>query len=289
MFGSPVRRRRLMTALLSALLAGGMALPARADDGPLPEPCKLHPVHLVNPGCAPALVDGTLPYEHVYPDLVPDVTEVFVTAFPIFDPETRTTTRDLRLNFDTWSQNLGTVPLDLLTDDPTNQENPTVSQCLAWTERRLCRERRTVGGFVAHPTHGHIHFDGFATYELRSLLADDTPDYSAGGLLRTSEKVSFCLVDLRKVRNDADPVGTYMSCDGLREGISPGWADIYGSHLDGQDFPIEGLADGEYGLVVTLNPEGNVFESDRTNNRMVAIVELSQGGLVARLVSKSVS
>jgi hypothetical protein len=280
-------RRFAVVGLCSALAWGPWGV-ADADDGLVPDSCKPHPTHVVNPGCVPAVVEDAQSYSRTYPDLVPDVTQVYVGWDFTFDPETGTFTQtNPKIHFDTWSKNLGPVPLDLVSDDLTAQESASVSQCLAWRPDYVCRERQTVGGFVAHPEHGHIHFEGFASYELRRLLADGTPDYSTAGLVDTSDKVSFCLIDLEQVRADAVPVPTYLFCDGKREGISPGWADIYGAFLEGQQFPVAGMADGSYALVITMNPMGNVFESDHTNNRVAATIELSGGGTMARLLSKS--
>ena len=42
--------------------------------------------------------------------------------------------------------------------------------------------------FAGHATHNHWHFDEFAKYELRNA--------STGALVASSDKVSFCLLDL---------------------------------------------------------------------------------------------
>ena len=51
---------------------------------------------------------------------------------------------------------------------------------------------RNAGTFVYHPTHGHIHFDGFAQYQLRERPADN----SVGPVVASSRKTSFCLIDV---------------------------------------------------------------------------------------------
>lgn len=239
------------------------------------------------------VIESAAPYERTYPDLVPDVTETYVRYIAIgYDEPTNTWTYGPpELAFDTLAKNFGTVAVDIQSDDFTNQTNPNALQCVAWTGP-VCREREQVGGFEIHPGHGHIHFNDFAKYELRRLLPGGAPDYSASGLIAISDKVSFCLVDLMKTRDDAPPVGTYTTCSALREGISPGWADIYGSQLEGQQMSLAGLSDGQYALVITMNYSGNLYESDRSNNRVAVTVQLENlSGLsgTATIVGRSYS
>lgn len=276
-------RRRWITGSLCIALLLGPWVGARADDGPLPEPCKPHPTHVVNPGCVSALtelangvVDEALSHDTTYPDLVPNVTDVSIFHEFRWDPATETFTEGPpRFHFDTYAQNLGTVPLDLAADDPTNTAGSTVSQCVSWKPPYVCRERAQVGGFEWHDEHTHYHYLDFAYYQLRTLTADGSPDWSASGLVGTSDKVSFCLLDSQQVSPDAVPVPTYLTCNPLHQGISPGWSDIYNSGLPGQSMSLAGLPEGRYALVVALNPAGHVRETDSTNNRVVVIVEVS--------------
>lgn len=260
---------------VAVVLAIGLTLPAHAEDEPVPEPVK-------------GTVEDVLTPSLTYPDLVPNVTEVFVFRPAVgFDPETGTFIYGPpELSFDTWSQNLGTVPLDLVSDDPTNVSNPTVSQCVSWSPDLVCRERRQVGGFELHPTHGHFHFQNFARYELRRVQRNGSVNYRPRGLLAVSDKVSFCLIDSVQVRDDARPVPTYVLCTGTREGISAGWADIYTSDLPGQQLPLEGLADGRYAVVVSMDTADSVWESDDGNNTVEVIIELSNGATEIAVVER---
>lgn len=278
-------RRRLIGALACGFLAFGPWIPAGAGPRilaePLPGSCKTHPNKVVTPGCVPALaetvggaIEEALTYEHTYPDLVPNVTETYVNAEFTFDEPSGTfVLGPPKLFFDTVAQNLGEVAVDIESDDPANQQNPTASQCVAWTEL-FCRERRPAGAFEIHPDHGHIHFLDFAKYELRKLHEGGTVDFSESGLVAISDKVSFCLIDLMKVRDDALPAGTYNTCSDVREGISPGWADVYGAALEGQQFPLEGVQEGTYAIVIAMNYTGGLLETDYSNNRVAVTVEL---------------
>ena len=214
--------------------------------------------------------------EETFPDLVPNVTEVYVYRTSVLDPVTNTfVLGPNELSFDTWSQNLGTVALDLVADDPTDFMNTTVSQCVRWPAPAVCEERRQVGGFAWHDEHTHFHYQDFGAYELRRMGSGGTIDYSAAGLVDTSDKVSFCLLDSERVDTSADPAPTYVFCTPARQGISPGWTDIYTSDLDGQQFSLAGLTDGRYAIVVTQDYNNTIYESDDTNNRVEVIIDLT--------------
>lgn len=288
----PRRGTLVALAILSLGLLSLPSAPATAQASPLVDPCKTHPKHVVNPGCVPTLVEraGTLVeevagYDITYPDLVPNVTEVLIWRPWIWDPENQTITFGAPvLAFDTHAQNLGEVPVDLLTDDVTNRAGSTVSQCVAWTTNYGCRERVQVGGFSWHDEHSHFHYNDFADYEFRSLLSDGTPDYSDAGLIDISEKVSFCLMDSERVRDEA-LLWRYTQCDATNQGISAGWADVYGWTLPGQDFPLTGLPDGRYAIVVDMNTAGHLHETAYDNNRVEIIVDVTTDPDSAVIVS----
>ena len=224
-------------------------------------------------------LDPVLGSEETYPDLVPDVTTVWGYRPYVLDPTTNTfVPGPPAIAFDTWSQNLGTVALDLIADDPADFMSTTVSQCVKWLAPNVCRERRQVGGFAWHAEHSHFHYQDFATYELRRVRRDGQVDYGKRGLLDKSDKVSFCLLDSVRVRDDAVPAPTYLGCTPAREGISPGWADIYDMGLEGQQLSLEGLPDGRYAIVVTQDYNNTLFESDDTNNRVEVIFDVRDTG-----------
>jgi hypothetical protein len=214
------------------------------------------------------------------PDLSPNVTEVYIDYQSVeLDQETgQWNTSGPMLEFDTWAQNLGKVPVELQADDPGNLAGSSVSQCVSWTTNLVCRQRQTVGGFVWHDAHVHYHFEDFASYELRALLPDGEPDFSDSGLLATSPKVSFCLEDSTKVSDDAPVAPRYTTCNPVQEGISPGWTDIYPSGIEGQTLSLDRLTDGRYALVITLNPAQHLYETNPTNNRVVATLAISHLG-----------
>lgn len=285
-------RRSLRLALALTAAATTMAVPvnAGATEPEVPGSCKLHHNKVVNPGCVPALSEEVTGYEITYPDLVPNVKDIAVSRPIFWDPETTTVANGPpELAFDTHAQNFGTVPVDLLTDDATDRAGSTVSQCIAWTTDFVCRERRQVGGFIWHNEHSHFHFQDFGHYELRRTLADGTTDYSAAGLVDVSEKVSFCLMDSDTAREDAFPVARYRQCDAINQGVSPGWTDIYGSFLPGQQFPLTGVPDGRYVLVIDMDTADHVYESDESNNRLELTFDVTTSPDSVVIVSRAYS
>jgi Lysyl oxidase len=281
------RRRTPITIVVLAVAAFGLAAPpghADEDDGSVPGSCRLHPTHVVNPGCVPALAEDVREPGITLPNLSPDVRTVAVQRPWILDEETQTYFQGSRvLAFDSWVQNLGDVPLELVADDP---QNPTTAlQCVSWTGH-VCREKRVVGEYVWHEEHAHFHFTDFADYQLRKLTPEGRPDYSADGLLAISEKVSFCLVDgsLIDVLDPAPPF--YLSCGPTLQGVSPKWADVYGTGTQGQNLPIEEFGDGRYALIVTMDYANRLYESDDTDNVVELTVEVSGDMTQATIVDK---
>jgi hypothetical protein len=284
------RRRGLVVGIAVVTAVFGMAAAGHAeeDDGVVPDSCKLHPRHVVNPGCVPALESEVVGPTAGLPNVVPDVQSVAVyrTFVPGPDPNTFVE-GDLVLGFDGWVQNLGEAPLEILADDPDNPS--TAEQCTSWTLSYLCEDRHEVGEYAWHEPHSHYHFQDFADYQLRRLGLDGRPDYSDAGLLARSEKVSFCLVDSTLV-DTLDPAPPlFLTCGPDRQGVSPGWADIYDVGTPGQELPIEGLPDGRYALVVSMDHPNRIAETDDTDNTLEVIVELSGNGTEAAIVDKRLS
>lgn len=132
-----------------------------------------------------------------------------------------------------------------------------------------------------HAAHGHWHWDGFARYEIFSLLPYGRPHR----LEATSGKVSYCMRDNARVdpewiaehvdREFAVGRGLYGNCGWQRQGISVGWLDIYTWNLPGQDIDVSHLSDGLYMLKSTANPEGILREMDHDNNASAAYFYLA--------------
>jgi hypothetical protein len=134
-------------------------------------------------------------------------------------------------------------------------------------------EDRLAGAFVFHPTHGHIHFEGFTRYNLRTVLPND----GVGEVVASAEKVSFCLLDLDGC--DTPIIGApersrYPSC-GTVQGISVGWADVYEEGLPDQWIDVTGVPYGEYWLEVVADPDNHLLELDESNNAARILIDYS--------------
>lgn len=122
-------------------------------------------------------------------------------------------------------------------------------------------ETDVIGCFVYHAIHGHWHFLNYARYRLLTL---------DGHHLRAHSKVGFCMLD--SLRVDPSLPGysdtrSYTGCPDLGlQGISVGWADIYGMDTPGQFIPIGGVPDGTYCLVGRADPDNRILETDDANN-----------------------
>jgi Lysyl oxidase len=119
-----------------------------------------------------------------------------------------------------------------------------------------------VGCMIFHeaPGHNHYHFEDFAQYELYRV--------GNGALKETSDKVSFCVVDILNPYADLpgapeSPYYQFATC--LEEtgmhGISVGWADIYNSGTAGQEFEVTDLKKpGRFCLVARTDPADRLEE-----------------------------
>ncbi len=130
---------------------------------------------------------------------------------------------------------------------------------------------RKVGSMEWDPRnhHHHWHFRDFAKYEL--LDADQET-------VVRSKKEAFCLaatdaVDYTVEGADWNPYYTDLEtqCGGysslaVREVLSSGSGDTYQQYRPGQSFRLTDLDPGIYFIATTANPDGNLVETDETNN-----------------------
>ncbi len=105
--------------------------------------------------------------------------------------------------------------------------------------------------YVFSNCHGHYHLRNFNDYKL----------YDCRGRVRTGLKQAFCLMDVER-RGGTSP-RLYTCSD---QGVSAGWADVYGAGLDCQWIDITGLVDGEYVLEARTNQSGIVREDSYGDN-----------------------
>lgn len=201
------------------------------------------------------------------------------------------------LIFDTMVSNQGAGPLEIdpRTEDCDHDGNsgndrsayqiiytdPDRDGSFARSSSSSSAPARYAGCLIYHQKHRHWHYDGLMVYELTSLADGETV---------RAAKMGFCLLDMlplealdRRDRRTAwhepfydgsDPGSDVLPChrDAL-QGLSPGWADLYGSDTPGQRFDITDLGSKSYCLSYVVNDNGALIEESDTNNRAsVAIV-----------------
>ncbi len=109
------------------------------------------------------------------------------------------------------------------------------------------------GIFVWSPCHMHHHVAGYADYELL--------DASSTVVVR-GRKQAFCLEDDEQV----EPLGPSHGYHCTLQGISPGWADVYGNGIPCQWIDITNVAPGTYTLHVAIDATGVLPDADPSNN-----------------------
>jgi Secretion system C-terminal sorting domain/Ig-like domain CHU_C associated/Lysyl oxidase len=152
----------------------------------------------------------------------------------------------------------------------------------------MVRTERWAGSMTYHPTHGHAHFDDWGVYKLRSIDPNE-PDPRRWPIIGNGAKLGFCLMDygdcasgtyngscvdgggtviLNNIPNKGLGGGRY-NCSPTTQGISVGWLDVYGYHLDGMQIPLPpGICNGNYAIVVEVDPRNFLLETDKADNVM---------------------
>ncbi len=173
------------------------------------------------------------------------------------------------LRISTATPNSGTGPLELHGSSTT----PGVSQRIfrndgTWWERYA-------GTFTFHAGHQHLHFDNWLNFHLRSNLLND----AVGDIIVSGDKTSFAIIDLTPYNlalPGAPASGHYGG--GLVQGLSVGWADVYGANLTDQWIDVTDVPAGRYWLEAIVDPENSILESDESNNASRILIDLNVGG-----------
>ena len=208
------------------------------------------------------LANGSVWAQQLKPDLVPlaDVGNNWVYGWYL---DQSTDPNKVLLRLSTTVANLGDGPLEMWGGNTIGSQQEVFQRIY---DSNGGYSDSLAGFFVYHATHGHIHFEGFAYYFLREVTAGGgVGDTVAGG-----EKVSFCLLNVTQV--DANLTNSTLahgrggnSCGSI-QGISVGYADVYGASLPDQWIDVTNVPSGTYWLEVVADPENRVEEVDDTNN-----------------------
>ena len=136
---------------------------------------------------------------------------------------------------------------------------------------------REAGTVTYSQSHGHLHFDGILGYALYGFdLTNQTrlKQVATGGKLGYGPAPEALVHDGRRL---AAPWDLEAPCDGMSGpvGLNAGWYDYYLWWRTSQYIDIPDIQDGVYELEATFNPEGNILESDASNNSGSVVLRLN--------------
>jgi len=128
------------------------------------------------------------------------------------------------------------------------------------------------GTFTFHPGHGHLHFDNWLNFRLREVLSGN----GVGNVVIAGQKTSFAIIDLEIYNRSlpGHPAEAHYTSD-LVQGMSVGWADVYGATLPDQWIDITGVAPSRYWLEADVDPDNRIIESNESNNVVRILIDLS--------------
>jgi Secretion system C-terminal sorting domain/Lysyl oxidase/Ig-like domain CHU_C associated len=154
---------------------------------------------------------------------------------------------------------------------------------------------RFAGSMTYHPSHSHYHVND---WEIMTIRIRDTAEVDPlkWPIVGTGNKVGFCIEDYQDCSTAfghcKDSLGNTLGTSsfvnsghgggnygcGLKfQGITVGYTDIYWETLDGQWIYIApGTCNGQYYVVIHVDPHNFFIESNEQNNVMVAPITLSQ-------------
>jgi hypothetical protein len=174
------------------------------------------------------------------------------------------------LFFTTTSWNSGNGPLELIAGQVDSRaKKQKVYQRVYYNDGTYYDH--LAGDFVWHKLHNHFHFEQYALYTLQPV---DAP----GASQRTSQKTTFCVTDSTPIDTNltgAPSSAVYSTCGNIKQGMSVGWADIYGSFLAGQSINVTGLPDGRYNLIIEVDPQTHLLEVTNSDNVSCVVLDLS--------------
>eukprot|EP00051_Salpingoeca_urceolata_P030603 m.9223 g.9223 ORF g.9223 m.9223 type:complete len:445 (+) comp3437_c0_seq1:263-1597(+) len=125
------------------------------------------------------------------------------------------------------------------------------------------------GIFEYSMCHGHYHALEVATYQLQAK--------NSYNVIARGHKQSFCLRDDRPYGGSGNsPTGYTCS----NQGISAGWSDVYYASLSCQWIDVTDVADGEYRLLVTVDPNNFLGDPNPSNN-VADVPIVIKGGAVS--------
>lgn len=205
-------------------------------------------------------------------DLLPDI---IIRQSDLYDNDIITSGGQRLLRLSNATPNIGAGKLYVYGGQTYPDGTQDVIQRIYRTDGSF--SERLSGKFVYHPGHGHIHFENWCQYNLRTILPGD----GVGPIVAQGAKTSFCILDLGVHDSSLPgfpPGGQFRSCGSTIQGLSVGWLDIYSKTLSGQNIVITGVPAGQYWLESVADPANNVLESNEDNNATRIKVTIPSGG-----------
>jgi hypothetical protein len=158
------------------------------------------------------------------------------------------------------------------------------------------------GSMTYHPSHGHNHVNDWAVMTLRIQTNDPSP--LNWPIVGHGAKIGFCLMDYGQcgtagstydghcrddntvylggntMLNASFPNwnlgGGNYNCSVVEQGISSGWTDVYGKHLDGMWINVpSNTCNGNYYIVMEVDKNNNFQEENENNNYTAVPVTLT--------------
>lgn len=233
----------------------------------------------------------TVPASHLrqYPDgdpvtartplVLPDERRVMPDIAPLAPYDLRLGTESGRtvIRFTGSFWNGGMQPFDLRTDpgqaSGVQETTEDVYQQVAAEDGTV--RRKFVGTFVFHPAHDHHHYDDFAEYIIQPVRLDSGEPLFAARSYR--HKTTFCFRDDERFAGElqAVEVPVFTACDGTRQGLSPGWVDVYPYTLPDQYVDVHDLPPGIYALSFHVDPNRRFIEASTDNNIGTTFISLN--------------
>ena len=226
---------------------------------------------------------------------------------------------DGRLRISVSTPNIGHGPLEVRATstyicgtDTINGTAPATCPNTGLPPRQLLKQRvyqksgttmnfidRDAGSMTYHPTHGHMHVDDWGVFTLRTQTSDPNP--LNWPIVGNGAKLAFCLMDYGSCStyggHCVDSLGNTLlngnfpnyglgggsyNCSATVQGISSGYTDIYYQSLDGMWIDIPpGTCNGDYYIVVQLDPYNYFMEENENNNVLAVPYTLTQQVLAA--------
>ena len=162
---------------------------------------------------------------------------------------------------------------------------------------------RPGGSMTYHSGHNHYHVDDWGVFTLRYQIAGE-PDPRNWPIAAYGAKLGFCLMDYYSCPSGSAPShckddntvynqgnnlntsgqfpnyglgGGSYACSIAEQGISAGWEDVYSESLDLMWINLPaGLCNGQYWIVMEVDPRDSFLESDETNNYTAVPYTLTQ-------------